>query len=333
MKAIPQEWHDLARALRALPGVVECTFASSDQGSQPDELSVFLRFLLEDTEGKIDLVDAKGLPHPAEYLSLPCLSFGSRGVVNVHFYAPPSGFEAAVFRDILFGLAARRAPDPFPPLGASDWHGAEILCFCSPSCSKCPQTLRAVAALAVDYSWIELHILEVERFTELAREYGIKSVPATLINREILQIGLVEREKVLSLVAAPGSLEYARERIRSLVNNGKAVQAGQLLVAARDPRILMPLFKNAPFSERIGLLVAIEEALSRDPRCLDASVDDLVSIVFEGDRHLRGDAAYLLGKISHENARKALRGLLADPDPDVAEIAREALDEVPSPHG
>jgi HEAT repeat protein len=41
---------------------------------------------------------------------------------------------------------------------------------------------------------------------------------------------------------------------------------------------------------------------------------------------LRGDTADLLGQIGHPSAREALKSLLKDPNPDVAEIAKEALE-------
>ena len=46
------------------------------------------------------------------------------------------------------------------------------------------------------------------------------------------------------------------------------------------------------------------------------------------DPVLRGDTADLLGRIGHRAARNPLRTLLEDPNPDVAEIASEALEEI-----
>ena len=46
------------------------------------------------------------------------------------------------------------------------------------------------------------------------------------------------------------------------------------------------------------------------------------------DAALRGDTADLLGKIGLPSAVEPLRGLLADENPDVAEIAQEAIDAI-----
>ena len=46
------------------------------------------------------------------------------------------------------------------------------------------------------------------------------------------------------------------------------------------------------------------------------------------DPVLRGDTADLLGRIGHRAATDALRALLDDPNPHVAEIASEALEEI-----
>ena len=76
---------------------------------------------------------------------------------------------------------------------------------------------------------------------------------------------------------------------------------------------------------RVG---AVEEALEADCAALDGLVADLLPILRAGDAVLRGDTADLLGKIGHRAATDALSALLEDPNPDVAEIASEALGEI-----
>ena len=52
----------------------------------------------------------------------------------------------------------------------------------------------------------------------------------------------------------------------------------------------------------------------------------LAAVARTDDVALRGDTADLLGRLAHPAARAALEELRHDPDPDVAEIAAEALE-------
>jgi HEAT repeat protein len=75
-------------------------------------------------------------------------------------------------------------------------------------------------------------------------------------------------------------------------------------------------------------MMAVETALESDRAALDGLVPGLVPILGSEEAVLRGDTADLLGRIGHRTARDPLRMLLEDPNPDVAEIASEALEEI-----
>jgi HEAT repeat protein len=75
-------------------------------------------------------------------------------------------------------------------------------------------------------------------------------------------------------------------------------------------------------------MMAAEEALEADREALDGLAPRLVPILSTEHAALRGDTADLIGRIGHPVATNALRTLLDDPNPDVAEIASEALEQV-----
>ncbi len=321
---IPTEWQELVRTCRDLPATIECALSANGRDTLSEDLLIFTNLLAGGAKGKI-LVTQAHTSHNA--LTFPCLSLGAAGSFNIHYYAPPRGHGIECFQDILIGLAERMSQGSKTSGRLADQVRGEIQLFVSPSCTHCPNVVRHVASLAIAHPLVDLHIVEAERNEERARDYGIRSVPATVINREIVEIGLVPKERIISLLTTRGSIFYIQEHIRTLINSGKADHAADIVIAHQDPRILVPLLQRVPFSERIGLLVAMEEALHRDPRCLDSIVDDLVSLLSLENRQLKGDIAYMLGKISHVAARAALERLLDDGDPEVVEIAREALEE------
>ena len=73
-------------------------------------------------------------------------------------------------------------------------------------------------------------------------------------------------------------------------------------------------------------MLAAELALEDNPAALDCIVPRLLPLLEGPDVTLRGDTADLLGRIGHPVAREPLQRLLADDNPDVAEIAQEALE-------
>ena len=71
-----------------------------------------------------------------------------------------------------------------------------------------------------------------------------------------------------------------------------------------------------------------EEVLERRPSALNDVVKDLGKSAESEDAALRGDTADLLGQIGHPSGALFLEKLLQDPNPDVVEIAEEALAHV-----
>ena len=111
-----------------------------------------------------------------------------------------------------------------------------------------------------------------------------------------------------------------------MIQAGRAEDAGDLLCREGKPEAIVPIYVSPEFSLRMGALVAMEEALEKDPRSLDPIVDELTELLSHQDAPLRGDTAELLGKIGNRQALPALRKAADDPDPDVRDAVEEALE-------
>jgi len=109
---------------------------------------------------------------------------------------------------------------------------------------------------------------------------------------------------------------------------GRALEAAQWLARGEDGTFLIQGLENATFNTRMGLLYALEEALEINPGCLDNLVKPLLPYLEAEAAPLRGDVADLLGKIGHPDALPGLEPLRLDPDPDVAEAAEEAIEQI-----
>ena len=116
------------------------------------------------------------------------------------------------------------------------------------------------------------------------------------------------------------------------------VEAGNLDGAvawlAKRPENRLPFlaaWKGSALSQRMALLLAAEQALEGDGAFFDAIVGGLIELLETEDTALKGDTIDLLGQIGHPDAREPLESLRKDEDPDIVDVAEEALENLRSP--
>ena len=98
----------------------------------------------------------------------------------------------------------------------------------------------------------------------------------------------------------------------------------------QDPSCLLlsgALIQDERFKVRMGMAVLFEELATALPSMdLEAALPSLLAAMGHEAPYVRGDAAHLLSLIGSAAALGALTGFLHDPDPQIAEIAKEALE-------
>jgi hypothetical protein len=202
-----------------------------------------------------------------------------------------------------------------------------MLLFVSTHCPNCPQAVRTVHSLTRRLPNLAVHLFEAMLHTDLAEKHTIQSVPTLLIDRDLRYVGGLEEEKLHSLLSAGDPESFLHEKIRKQIKEGgSALEAAEWIAGGGDPSFLATDLGESTFEERIALLVALEEALETDPRCLDRMVDPLLPLLEAENASVRGDIADLLGKIGERRALPAVRKLLEDPDPNVVEAAEDAVE-------
>jgi HEAT repeat protein len=85
------------------------------------------------------------------------------------------------------------------------------------------------------------------------------------------------------------------------------------------------LLRDDRFRVRIGTTALIEELQEIRPKEVTSAFPSLLPLLKDERATVRGDAAYLIGLIGNRQERQALQPLLGDPNPQVAEIIRDAL--------
>ena len=157
----------------------------------------------------LDIVDIFSQPERAEYeniLRLPALILESKGKGKLRFFGIPGGYQLSVIVEDIKTISRGVSP-----LSMATRKGlrsinqpVQIQVFVTPTDTACPPVARLAHALAIENTNITADIIETDEFPELAQQYGIRSVPLTIIN-ELTQIsGLVSEQEFVDKVLKCG---------------------------------------------------------------------------------------------------------------------------------
>jgi len=209
----------------------------------------------------------------------------------------------------------------------------DILLFVAPGCRACPHQIRSVATVTLASPRITVEIVDATQDPELAAQYEVRAVPTTVVGDELIMVGVIPAPELALRVLEQQGPGADRVVFSSLVESGRIVEAAARLSDGRATEIFADLWSKSTLESRMGLFLIAEQALEENPLGLDPLVP-LLMAGLEGDGPLsqdptrRGDTADLLGRIGNEDARPALEALVEDPNPEVAEAARDALEEL-----
>jgi hypothetical protein len=260
---------------------------------------------------------------------LPALSLTTWVGSRIHYHFVPEGPEIQVFRESIWEVARQEALAKVDSLGLEPTvPPQELLLFVSTHCPNCPYAVRTVHSLARRLPHLSVHLFEAMQHTDLAEKHNIQSVPTLLIAQDLRYVGSLDEEKLFALLKEEDSVSRLHEQMRQKIQGGGAEEVAEWIAKGGDPSFLAADLGKSSFQERIALLLALEEALESDPRCLDRMVDPLLPHLETADASVRGDIADLLGKIGLQKALPALKKLCKDPDPNVVEAATEAVEAI-----
>jgi HEAT repeat protein len=213
----------------------------------------------------------------------------------------------------------------------------DILLFVAPGCSACPHQVRTVAALTLANPNIAVEIVDATREPEFAAQYDVRSVPTTVVDDELILVGVKHPQAMAEILLAREGPDGERALLASLLESGRVEDAAERLLYGPDPevsrRAFVELWSRSTLQERMGMTLAVEHALDLDREGLDGAVPLFIAGL-EGEGHLsqdpsrRGDTAAILGIIGHPDARPLLETLSRDPNEEVAEAAADALEDL-----
>ncbi|MEN8189368.1 MAG: HEAT repeat domain-containing protein [Thermodesulfobacteriota bacterium] len=81
------------------------------------------------------------------------------------------------------------------------------------------------------------------------------------------------------------------------------------------------------FNVRLGVSILFEELREIQPELIHLAVPSLLHLIEDSPPHIRGEAVSVLGIIASPESLTAVAALVDDKDPQVAEVARDIMEE------
>ena len=157
----------------------------------------------------LETVDFYAQPEAAQQdgvSRVPAIVLGTDKSSRVRFFGIPMGYEMAAIIEGIMTLSKGTSPlsmDTRKRLRGLN-QPVHIQVMVTPSCVYCPSMARLAHALAMENRHITSDVIEVQEFPALARTYGVKSVPLTVINEHTQVIGVVSEAELVDKVLQEG---------------------------------------------------------------------------------------------------------------------------------
>lgn len=314
----------LKSLFKKLERTIEISLYLADRNLFTRRIESLVSELCRLSEGKC--ISISCAPDPT-LAATPCFKIGAGGRANITYAALPTGHQFAPFLKILerIGDGGYTVPDRESSPDASP---AELIILISDSCPRCPLLVEAAGLSFCGDPGVAVSYVDVMQFQEFVTKYRILSVPATVLDGQVVATGTISAQKLMELVGNRGTQDLEKEAVRSLIETQQIDEAARHLGSEAGQTVMLELIQDAEFSKRLSALVVFEQAIEEDPDAVRAMVPSLLPLLKHSDARIRGDVADLIGKIGDPQAIPHLEPLLSDSDPDVVEAAEDALGDL-----
>ena len=158
---------------------------------------------------KLETVDFYAEPQRAKeegVSRIPAIVLGPESGGRARFYGLPLGYQLPVFIDSIKAVsrgATRLSVNSRKQLRRVN-RPVQLQVFVTPGSEVSAGMALLAHAMAVESGQITADVIEAEEFPELARRYGVRQVPITIINEFATVTGMVSQEELLEKVLQAG---------------------------------------------------------------------------------------------------------------------------------
>jgi hypothetical protein len=186
-----------------------------------------------------------------------------------------------------------------------------------------------VNQLALASTYVEATIIDVTLFAEYGEKYGIRAVPAVVIDGQDQLAGAISEDLLVDRLASSDPSSFHPDSFKKIIKEGDAERLAGMMVADGDLYSgSLGLLADSDWSVRMGMMVVLEEVAKRNPDLVRRAYPYILDLLDHEDDNQRGDTAYLLGLIGDASVMDRLEVLLHDAKPQVAEAAFEAVQRI-----
>lgn len=199
------------------------------------------------------------------------------------------------------------------------------LLFTTPSCPHCPGVKQALGILAKEGLIASLEVVDLATHPERAQALGVRSVPWLRIG-ELPFEGAMSLGELCSWATRAATASGLKDYFFAMLKSGHRGKVEEAIRA--DPQrsvALVDLMRDpeASMAIRLGIGAVLEELQGSGSAAPMAP--KLAEMLHDPEPRNRADAAHFLSLIGDTQALNILRGCLDHPDPDIREIAYDAL--------
>lgn len=180
----------------------------------------------------------------------------------------------------------------------------DLMLFVEPGCQACPHQVRAVATVALASAHVGLEIVDVSLEPELAAQYEIRAVPTTVVDDELVMVGVIPAPELAWRLVERQGPEAEKMVFGALVGSGRHADAAERLADGRAADAFLELWGANGLEGRLALLHVVEQALLLDPALLEDLEPRLLTALEDELRSQDPDVADRA-----EDAAEALREL------------------------
>lgn len=250
---------------------------------------------------------------------------------NLRYMALPNGREMVPFLQIL--LSRSRGEVLLSPRSLSALETfitpTRFEVLMSPACPHCPGVVGVVNQLALASTYVEASIIDVTLFADYGQKYGIRAVPTVVIDEQDQLAGAISEDLLVDRLANSDPSSFHPDSFKKIIKEGDAERLAGMMVADGDLYSgSLELLADSDWSVRMGMMVVLEEVAERNPDMVRRAYPYILDLLEHEDDNQRGDTAYLLGLIGDASVKDRLRVLLNDANPQVAEVAFEAVQRI-----
>ena len=250
---------------------------------------------------------------------------------NLRYMALPGGREMVPFLQSLISRSRGETSLAERTLStmANFITSVKVEVMISPTCPHCPTVVGLLNQLAMTSTYLEVTIIDITLFAQFAQKYNIRAVPTLVIDGQEQLVGTVSEDLLVDKLTNQSPATFHPDSFKKIVKEGDADKLAGMMVADGDVyTAALELLADPDWSVRMGMMVVLEEVAMVSSDLVQRVYPYVVDLLDHGDANQRGDMAYLLGIIGNVDVLGPLNLLLNDRNPEVAEAAFEAVQQI-----